>query len=171
MPLILTQVLKGSCIGLVTGLIAAFGGPHIETKHDDKSLQGLLMLWKHSAWQAIILTILAGPLAEELIFRFAGISILNYIFPHVLSITLTSILFGLAHNQYPLNLISGVLGAILGVIYIKWGLSASIGAHAVHNAVVIFHLGWRFRRITGQGLTEALGQLSVEEAYKQYTNL
>ena len=167
----MTDLFSGMMIGLVTGILGSALAPYLKTKREDRSLKGLLYLWKRSVWQTVVLVVVLGPVAEEIIFRFLGISLLSYLFTGALPLILTSILFGLAHNQYPLNLISGILGFILALVFTVYGLPAAIIAHATHNAVSLFYLNVKARRLMGISLTKALKTLEVNEVMKKLGQL
>ncbi len=162
------NIIVGLIAGSLMGLVSASMGPAITTKEPDRATQGLLILWQRSAWQTVALTVLIAPLGEELLFRFAGISLIKLFFTYPWPIIITAIAFGLAHNQFPLNIISGVLGLVLGMIYWHFGLIASTIAHGTQNGVVLFHLWWRFRKRTGLTLSESLAIFSIDQTIQFY---
>ena len=161
------NLLMGILIGSATGIITSHFGRFIKTKGEDKSLKGMLILWKRSPYKTIILVAILAPLAEEILFRFIGISLFNFIFPMLLSIIITSVLFGLAHNQFPINVITGIIGLILGLTFQSYGLIASMFAHAVHNIISVIYLVKKAERFLGIKLSQALQEMSINEVMDQ----
>lgn len=150
-------------LGISIALISIYIGDKTVVKKKDKSLRGLLYLWKKSPILTVLLTILIGPFFEEIVFRFIGISLLNILFPTIISVIITSIAFGLAHNQFPLNVISGFMGVILAIIYLNYGVIASFITHGLQNGLVLLNLYHTVREKTGVHITQALEMYEIDE--------
>lgn len=150
-------------LGIAIALTSIYLGDKVVTKKKDKSLTGLLYLWKKSSILTILLTIFIGPFFEEIIFRLIGITILNFWLPTILSVVITSITFGLAHNQFPLNVISGFMGVILAIIYLNYGVIASFITHGLQNGLVLVNLYHTVFKKTGMTITQALEIYKVDE--------
>lgn len=149
----------GIAIGLISGFVFAFLGPYIKMKRD-RALISMLYLLSKSPWGTIGLVVVAGPIIEELVFRLGGFYLVGFFSPQMVwKIALTSIAFGLAHAQFPHNVLAGVIGVVLAVTFINYGLVQAIVAHGIHNAVVLAHFLISFRR---------LFQMPVQEALKQH---
>ncbi len=153
-------------LGVVIAACSIVLGSKIKPKGEDKSLTGLLYLWSRSPIFTIALTFLIGPFFEEVLFRLIGISFFNMFLPLSLSLIITSIAFGLAHNQFPLNLISGFMGIILGYVYIRYGVIASFITHGLQNAIVIIHLWTTVLVKTGFTISEAISIFGINELIK-----
>jgi len=156
-------ILVSIFLGILIALCSIFLGDRVITKEMDKSLSGLLHLWKRSPILTIILTIFLGPFFEEIIFRLLGITFLNMFMPIFASVLVTSVLFGLAHNQFPLNVISGFMGIILAIIYLEYGVIASFITHGLQNGLVLLNLSHTVVVKTGMDLTQALKIYKINE--------
>jgi hypothetical protein len=157
---------EGLFFSAITGLVIATFSVIIGNKIKpaggiDKSLSGLLYLWSKSPIFTIFLTIVLGPLLEEIVFRLIGITLLDKFLPLIIALVLTSVAFGLAHNQFPLNLISGIMGVVLGYVYIKHGVVASFITHGLQNGVVLIHLWFTILIKTGFTIKEAISIFGV----------
>ncbi|MFP4456920.1 MAG: CPBP family intramembrane glutamic endopeptidase [Clostridia bacterium] len=150
-------------LGIAIALTSIYLGDKVVTKQKDKSLTGLLYLWKKSPILTILLTILIGPFFEEVLFRFIGITFLNFWLPTFFSVIVTSIAFGLAHNQFPLNVISGLMGVILAIIYLNYGVIASFITHGLQNGLVLVNLYHTVYKKTGMTITQALEVYKIKE--------
>ena len=150
-------------LGVLIALCSIFLGDKVITKERDRSLSGLLHLWKRSPLLTIALTIFIGPFFEEVVFRLLGISFLNIFMPTFMSVIITSILFGLAHNQFPLNVISGIMGVVLAIIYLEYGVIASFITHGLQNGLVLANLYHTVIVKTGMDLTQALKIYKIDE--------
>ena len=86
-------------------------------------------------WVLQFITLVIGaPLCEELIYRNMSITNLNKKIAPMISVLITSAVFGLAHGQ-PLQIAyAGALGLVFGIIFIRTeSLYPSLVAHAVFN--------------------------------------
>ncbi|QOR36622.1 CPBP family intramembrane metalloprotease [Clostridium sp. 'deep sea'] len=161
------NLFMGLLIGSATGIITSHFGKFIKSKGEDRSLKGILILWKRSPLKTVLLVAIIAPVAEEVLFRFIGISLLNHVLPGLLPLLITSILFGLAHNQYPVNIITGIIGLILAFTYLSYGLVASIMAHSVHNIISVTYLVKKAERLLGRKLSIALHEMSINEVMQE----
>lgn len=85
-----------------------------------------------------ILTVsIAGPIMEELLFRRAGTAFLSQYISPILSASLTSFLFALAHNDGHL-IVYFIMGMVFYYLYQKTGsIWTSIIAHCGMNTLVV----------------------------------
>jgi len=150
-------------LGIGIALISIYLGDKTVIRGKDKSLRGLLYLWKKSPLLTVLLTILIGPFFEEVVFRLIGINLLNILFPTIISVIITSIAFGLAHNQFPLNVISGLMGVVLAIIYLNYGVIASFITHGVQNGLVLLNLYHIVLEKTGMNIAKALDMYDIDE--------
>lgn len=99
-------------------------------------------------WGLVALTVLASPVGEEILFRGA--------LQPTLGLWLTSALFGLAHggwrrNSWPYAVAAGLLGVIVGGVFLQTGsLTASSLTHVLYNAVLALFMArrwWPFREV------------------------
>ena len=88
----------------------------------------------------IIELVLVGPVREEVVFRFAGISAIYALTGSlILGVALSSVGFGLAHmyQGFGAALIHILGGAILAFAFFTGGLLAAIAAHATYNLIIV----------------------------------
>jgi len=88
----------------------------------------------------IIELVLVGPVREEVVFRFAGISAIYALTGSlILGVALSSVGFGLAHIYQGAGaaLIHILGGAILAFAFFTGGLLAAIAAHATYNLIIV----------------------------------
>jgi hypothetical protein len=85
---------------------------------------------------AIALFVIVGPVVEEFIFRGVLAQALHPRGTRA-AIAISALLFALAHLR-PANLVYYMLiGLLLGRLYFRYGLKASIAAHAIFNGLLV----------------------------------
>ena len=78
--------------------------------------------------------VIAAPITEELIYRNIAISNMRSRLPAVVSVFLSSIIFGLFHGNLIWMLYAGALGLVFGFLYVKSGsIYSSLAVHIVFN--------------------------------------
>ena len=83
-------------------------------------------------WKILVMVILA-PVLEELVFRKALISRLH-IYGQRTAVILSAAAFGLFHANVPQTLYAGLMGLLLGYVYVRTGkLRYTIGLHVIVN--------------------------------------
>ena len=127
-------LLVGGCASaLVLGLQSLalhhlVGDPTVRLVVSDGSI------WRILA--AISLFVVVAPVVEELVFRGVLAEALRHRGPRA-AIAISALLFALAHLR-PANLVYYTLiGLLLGRLYFRYGLKASIAAHAVFNGLLV----------------------------------
>ncbi len=90
----------------------------------------------------ILTTVIAGPIAEELIFRYMVFGRMRFYLGARTGIILSALLFGLYHANLVQFIYCTVLGLIFAFIYNKFGnLWITIGAHmAINLAGIVVYL-------------------------------
>ncbi|MCD8049708.1 MAG: CPBP family intramembrane metalloprotease [Clostridia bacterium] len=82
----------------------------------------------------ILVTIIVGPIFEEILFRGIVMTRLKSVMPAWLAILIQGIIFGASHMVLIQGIFTAVLGIIMGYIYHKTGkLSVSVAIHIVFN--------------------------------------
>jgi membrane protease YdiL (CAAX protease family) len=118
------------------GLYQELTGDTIELEIDQfmrNGLDGPVM----SAFMVLVAGIL-GPIVEELIFRGLALGWLQRLMPFWLAALISSVLFGLAHEQGPHIILAAVLGLVFAFLYRRAGsLWAPIAGHIVNNVAAV----------------------------------
>ncbi len=89
--------------------------------------------------KAVVSLVIVGPLREETIFRFGGITAIYALTGSLLGgVALSSVAFGLGHfYQGAGNAMIHILGGlILAFAFLTGGLLAAIAAHATYNLII-----------------------------------
>jgi len=91
----------------------------------------------HGVWFGILRVVILAPIVEELIFRGLIFSGFQRIYPGILAIFFSALLFALFHlNPWQLGP-TFLLGLLLGYIRLRTGsLLAAIFTHALHNGMI-----------------------------------
>ncbi len=88
-----------------------------------------------------------GWVIEEIIYRWALLGFLLRNTPIWFSLTISSVIFALAHPLEKPNLVTSfTAGMLYGLCFLKYGLLASIIAHLTTNFLVFFLLGWIYEK-------------------------
>jgi membrane protease YdiL (CAAX protease family) len=91
----------------------------------------------HGVWFGILRVVILAPIVEELIFRGVIFSGFQRIYPAILAIFFSALLFALFHlNPWQLGP-TFLLGLLLGYVRLRTGsLLAAIFTHALHNGMI-----------------------------------
>ncbi len=142
-------------LGLALGLAGIIVGNCIKNRKD-YSLEALLVLFKRNYFLTYLLVVIAAPLGEEYFFRHILIGVLSHIMPVVTTVILSSTLFGAAHKYYPQNLIIGVFGIFITLVYLKYGFPSAVIVHGMFNFCSLCHIEIKFKQTFGSPLREVL---------------
>ena len=129
---------KGLLIGGLTSVVV-LGLQSLATHHlvGDPTVQ--LVVSDRAIWRvvaAFLLFVGVGPLVEEYIFR--GILAESLKGRGTKAATITSaLLFALAHLRPAALIYYTVIGCILGRLYFRYGMKASVAAHAIFNGLLV----------------------------------
>jgi len=89
----------------------------------------------------VILTVIAAPISEELLFRGVIQKHMQKVLPVTLAVVLQALLFGIYHGNIVQGIYTFVIGLLLGLIVVKTGsVKYSIWAHFIFNASNYFWL-------------------------------
>ncbi|MDO5559455.1 MAG: CPBP family intramembrane metalloprotease [Oscillospiraceae bacterium] len=85
---------------------------------------------------SLLLSVVSAPITEELLLRCCIFTTLNKAYPAVLSVILTSVIFGLLHGNLIWSTYAAVFGIVLNVLFIRFNsLIASISMHFAFNII------------------------------------
>ncbi len=115
----------GAVLGIITFVISCFLMSQI-------IISPMSGGWRTGAFH----TIVTGPIIEEIVFRFALITLLIPFFNStIIAIAASALLFGIAHIPYGgLKLADGLIfGIIMGFAFMQFGIVVPIFAHITHN--------------------------------------
>lgn len=96
---------------------------------------------------SILVTVLFAAFSEEFLYRLFGITLFKkYTKSVFLAIIITTIIWGIAHSNYPvfpvyfraIELFIG--GSILGYFFVRYNITTVIAAHYIFNATIFFVL-------------------------------
>ena len=146
MALIYGIVTAAIMLGVVMGVGALLSvlGFNLENASNIEDIEQIFSI------PTTLILIVFQPIAEEIFYRGFLLEKIEKISSPLIAVTITSILFGLAHlttgNIYP-ALLTGIAGAILAVLVIKTqNLTTAIIAHILFNVAsfTIYTLGQSF---------------------------
>ena len=109
----------------------------------------------HGVWFGILRVVILAPIVEELIFRGVIFSGFQRIYPSILAIIFSALLFALFHlNPWQLGP-TFLLGLLLGYVRLRTGsLLAAIFTHALHNGMIFLSVYYK----EGYGIQDWLQQ-------------
>lgn len=125
------------CLGVVLNFIVSVIVEALPTENYDSLMSVVLT---GSFFIVFIVSGILAPIAEEIIFRYKIISILENKYNSKVALVVSSLLFGLAHMNLVQSLYAFILGLILGRIYQKErNILPSIVVHlAINSSSVLF---------------------------------
>ncbi len=89
----------------------------------------------------MLVTMIVGPIFEEILFRGIVMARLKSVMPVWLAILIQGIIFGASHMVLAQSIFTAVLGIIMGYIYHKTGkLSVSIAIHIIFNLSAVIEI-------------------------------
>lgn len=107
---------------------------------------------------AILTTIVAAPILEEVLFRGQILGAIKSKYGSAWALVISSLLFGLIHGIPPQMINAFFMGLILGYIYLKTGsLLSVIIIHAVNNAIAYVQMEAFDGMNSGMTMREAMG--------------
>jgi len=98
----------------------------------------------HGLWFGVLRVVILAPIVEELIFRGVIFSGFQRIYPAILAIVFSALLFALFHlNPWQLGP-TFLLGLLLGYVRLRTGsLLAAIFTHALHNGMIFLSVYYK----------------------------